>query len=502
MLIQVVPWCDHRILPKEHEPFFYLEKDNWDDNYFKTRYHLHLSSRATTDGVPVWIGELKILKKGQGREDHAQVDVGKIDFLDAKYCSIGQSLDYYERLSRLPVALRHQIMMALRDIAVYPEIRQQFDGEEGYALSLMRYHEPDDDFFTMAPAILEGSVDTLPSPDLTVKVQTHKLLHPLTLEFDSPEHEYADHGSSPARVAVFTGEFEADQERFVADLSRILIASNDDRELLENEIGWIDPLGLAFTGMICLSYAPKQHFSVPGIYLHEKEQIARDILQGSGRFLYCGRLDLPALLDKSLSQSTIDTDGRVWEHDITSATIDLKDFFKPPERLCEEFVAALASIEDDPYRLELFAEIRQFTESVPALQYIEDVDLSGLTDRERDEFFLKLLPEQQFLFHALVHLTLWTKPRSIVLIASPEQGFPPELLEVLMKAVHHLLDRVNAIMIIATRDEGILRTTHRNHIAVFSRHGDYIKVSPPDLSEPEGTNYLPPDPGEGDNSLT
>jgi hypothetical protein len=173
MLIQVVSWCDHRILPKENEPLFYLEKDNWDDNYFKTRYHLHLSSSTADDGVPVWIGELKILKKGQGREDQTQVGLGKLDSLDARFCSIGQSLDYYERLSRLPMELRHQVLMALRDITVYPEVRDHFEGEEGYALSLMRSHVPDDDFFSMAPAIIEETFETLPSPDLTVKVQTH-----------------------------------------------------------------------------------------------------------------------------------------------------------------------------------------------------------------------------------------------------------------------------------------------------------------------------------------
>jgi hypothetical protein len=392
--------------------------------------------------------------------------------------------------------------MALRDITVYPEVRDHFEGEEGYALSLMRSHVPDDDFFSMAPAIIEETFETLPSPDLTVKVQTHKLLHPLTLEFDSPDHEYQDPGVKPARVAVITGEFEEDQERFVADLSRILIASNDDRAFLEDEIGWIDPLGLAFTGMICVSYAPKQHFSVPGMYLHEKEQIARDITRGSGRFLYCGRLDLPAILEKSLPHFTIDTDGRVWDHEVVDTQVDLKDFIKPPERLCKEFVEALSAIEDDQYRLELFGEIRQFIESVPPLRYVEDVDFSDLTDFDRDEFFLKLLPEQQFLFHALANITRWIKPRSILLIASPEQGFSPELLATLMRAIQHLLDRVNAIMIIATRNENIVRETHRNHIAVFSRQGDYIKVSPPGLSETEGTDHLHSDSGEDNGSFT
>jgi hypothetical protein len=124
MFIRVVNWCSHAILSKDSEPAFYLEKDNWDDNYFKTRYHLHLSTNLTEDGNSLWIGEVKILRKGQRREDNFQLEPGRIDFLDFRYCSIGQSLDYYERLSRLDKDLRYQILNALRDIVIFPSIKR------------------------------------------------------------------------------------------------------------------------------------------------------------------------------------------------------------------------------------------------------------------------------------------------------------------------------------------------------------------------------------------
>src|ERR1044072_1093818 len=99
MLLSIIDWSGDAVLSKDVETSFYLERDNWDDNYYKTSYHLHLSGNHTDDGNPLWIGEVKILRKGQRRQDPFQLETGKRDYLDYRFCSLGQSLDYYEKLS-------------------------------------------------------------------------------------------------------------------------------------------------------------------------------------------------------------------------------------------------------------------------------------------------------------------------------------------------------------------------------------------------------------------
>ena len=112
MFIKVVNWSSHAILSRDTDPLFYLEKDNWDDNYFKTRYHLHLSGNLTDDGNPLWIGELKILKKGQRRDDNFQLEPGKIGFLDYRFDAlefqvIGASRAFSTSLVDLDASLGH-----------------------------------------------------------------------------------------------------------------------------------------------------------------------------------------------------------------------------------------------------------------------------------------------------------------------------------------------------------------------------------------------------------
>ena len=145
MFLKVVEWCDHGIYSGDADAAFYLEKDNLDDNYFMTRYHLHLSASLTDDDMPLWIGEVKILRKGQRGDEKFQLKAGRLDYLDFTFCSLGQSLDYYDRLARLDKELRHKILSALRDIVVFPEMKESFEDEEGLEASLYHFIEPDDD---------------------------------------------------------------------------------------------------------------------------------------------------------------------------------------------------------------------------------------------------------------------------------------------------------------------------------------------------------------------
>ena len=78
---------------------FVLQQDNWNDFGFRTLYQLY----DTHDVQPSLIGNVKILKLGQKDYDPVQISVGQVSDLGPDFCSLGQGLDYYERLASLPL---------------------------------------------------------------------------------------------------------------------------------------------------------------------------------------------------------------------------------------------------------------------------------------------------------------------------------------------------------------------------------------------------------------
>ncbi len=475
MLLKVIDWCGHIILRKDNEPVFYLERDNWNDNFFKTRYHLHLSGKTTVDGEPVWIGEVKILKKGQRKDDPALLEPGKQDFLDYRFCSAGQSIDYYQRLSEVDKDLRFDILSALRDIFIFPEILRGFEKEDGLELSLLHFIERDDDLFSLAPAVLNHNFDNFINSELSFKFHLSGMSAPVTFEFDPPEYGYHDHDDVASRVWVLTSECKLECQIFLSKFSKIAFASNEDRHLLEEE-GYLQPAGIGFSKIICLSYGDCDTFSIPGIYLHEKEQIANDMTKGVGRFVFCGIYDLPKKMEESLAHFTIDTDGRVWENQNT--THQKASFQKTTAMLFEEFMGAWVAIEDDRERLDLLETALQFIQEDSSLQFIGDINFSNLTDEQLETFFLELPRNYQLVLHLLATFISKIIPRSLAFFDSPEESIETSLLSIVMKVLREVLEKQNSFMIVSTQSSEILSRTKPGDIIFLKKQDDLVSVLP------------------------
>lgn len=476
MFIKVINWSSHAILTRDPEPF-YLEKDNWDDNYYKTRYHLHLSGDLTDDGNPLWIGEVKILRKGQRRDDGFQLEPGRIDFLDFRFCSIGQSLDYYERLSRIDKDLRYKILSAMRDIVIFPEFKKSFENEDGLEVSLYRFLDRDDDLFTLAQALISDDWSNLDPRDVSFNFQYDGLSAPVAFNFEVPDHKYGDEEEPQNRIHVLAGKEDCSKDKFLAKLAKFTFASNDDRDLLQND-GTLEPFNIVFSKVICLSYSPTLAFRVPAIYIHEKEQLTMEIQRGEGRFVYCGNHDLARELEESLKSFNIDTDGRVWEFDIPT---EESAFLKTNEELTLEFVRAMEAIEQDLTKQDLLDDVFGFMKGVPDLQFITNIEFPSLREHELAEFFEHLAGESQVLLHAVVHLILCITPKSLVLFNAPETYLRPTRVSFLMQCAKHLLDRQDSLMIVATESFEILRDTKSKDVTILRKEGDVIEISTPEI---------------------
>ncbi len=78
------------------------QQDAWDDSALRRNTTYTTSPKAKDD----FVGNIKILRRGQVETPSSILPEGPLDPLDENFCSLGQSLDYYERLAAFPEVLR------------------------------------------------------------------------------------------------------------------------------------------------------------------------------------------------------------------------------------------------------------------------------------------------------------------------------------------------------------------------------------------------------------
>lgn len=114
----------------------YLTIDHWNDFSFVTMFYLELHDEK---GVFHSLGSVKIGFKGQTTEKATfSLLSNAFQHLPDGYFSVGQDVDYYQKISLLPVHVRNKLLNALKDIVLTPELIEFAHEEEVFRTSLLR----------------------------------------------------------------------------------------------------------------------------------------------------------------------------------------------------------------------------------------------------------------------------------------------------------------------------------------------------------------------------
>lgn len=126
----------------EYKNCIVLYNDHWNDYCYMTTFHAVYCDKH---GKCVTIGDVKIYyydfdkkrTKNYGREVSSVINE-KITQLSEKFCSLGQTLNYYQQLKNNCPNDYLDILNRLNDIAINQELRIQFIEEDGVQTSLLR----------------------------------------------------------------------------------------------------------------------------------------------------------------------------------------------------------------------------------------------------------------------------------------------------------------------------------------------------------------------------
>ena len=451
-----------------------LMQDNWNDFAFKTQYHLYLSTPEFTGQV----GTVKILRRGQTASDALQISVGDMPPLGAEFVSLGQDLDYYERLATLPDALREGILSHLQDALAYPERAAEFFNEQGWTTSILRYIDWPS-FQRDAVVLLERNYDKVARLDVSLSFAVAGWADPLVLDFRAPREPFVwgvEEDALPERVAVLVGRNASGKSTLLSRLARVIHGSQRERagEQLSS-LGTIDPPGIGFTRIVNIAYSAFDAFQVPGITESERLQIADETSRGVGRYHYCGLRDIGAELRSSQGVGEIDGNPIKAEGPDRQERV----IFKTSEQLSDEFGTIIGRIWDGD-RQDLFSEVCRILSS--------DVSLSDLGENPASTIssdpvgnFTSWSTGHKIALHLVASLVAYTEPKSIVLIDEPESHLHPPLLAALMHAVRLILHRTDAFAVVATHSPVVVQETLSHHVSIVRRSGDETRIFRPKI---------------------
>jgi ATPase subunit of ABC transporter with duplicated ATPase domains len=417
-----------------NETYVILRRDKWDDFGFKTLFHAELRPAGA---APVDLGTVKILRLGQ-TDGWTTFDSRRFNALDENYCSLGQDIEYYEKLSKLSRNVRTTFLRAIRDAATDARIAAAFENEAGWTTSLLRFGQAE---HTLAAArsLFEG---TAPSRGVAAfRHRSRELQANLRFSFD-------DSGRLPGRCKVLIGYNGVGKTRLLAEVARDTSKVAVGQGPLDRTDG-----SAVFSAVIAVSYSAFDTFELP---LSASNSAIFDDVSSTSRFgyTYCG---LRRLQDGKASAEL---------KSIGEIDAELKGAFRSAShRNAAALTEALSNLDLDPS----FGRI--------GLRLADWVSVEGPTERD----LAMLSAGQKIVLNITAQLAAHLRSRSLVLLDEPETHLHPPLLAALLRSIQSLLDAFDSFAIVATHSPVVLQEVPARDVQVIERFGSVVRATEPQI---------------------
>ena len=473
MRISVCPAHPHRVDP--FETTFALQQDNWNDFGFRTLYHLHY--RRVPSDPPTLIGPVGILRRDQDDHDRIQI-TDPFERLPDDFCSVGRSLDYYERLNEIDAGDRDAILSALRDVVHAPSLQADFSSEEGWRTSLFRDESNIESYLLDATTILSGNFTALGDVDVRFSFHPAGWSEPIDFDFTASDSSSVFHLDLPHRIVVLIGRNGCGKSTLLSRLARVAFAPTFERGTPELQaLGKLQP-DIGFTRIVAVSYSAFDNFPVPGLGNRERRQVAIDMDQGVGRYVYAGLRDISAdyRRDDHIPTEPLEHDPAALAPDADDGSERLKTL----TTLADEFgrmVAKVRAAGDE----ELLERCLRPVLHDPSFADIDGGSFADLFGAAPERAFKRWSTGHKIALHVLTALVAHVDRKSLVLFDEPEMHLHPPLVAALMHAVRAVLAAKHATAIVATHSSVVLQETFAKHVLVVRRHADAFHVVKPDL---------------------
>lgn len=237
-------------------PCAVLIESEWDDYHYRTSFNLIY---YPTKDERVVIGEIKILINkyvvfsedpylSQKRYTKLHLDESFTE-LNNNFCSLGQDLSYYKLLKHQG-EMGKEILLRLNDVALNPDILDNFPEREGFETSLIRFSNAEKAFHE-AKQYFGEEIEKI--YEFTFSSTLDKATKPHTVSFDFKQDSLL-----PFRMNVLIGKNGTGKTQIMARLANALSGYK-----VENQGEFISSRRPSFGEVIAVSYSVFDEFERP-----------------------------------------------------------------------------------------------------------------------------------------------------------------------------------------------------------------------------------------------
>lgn len=454
-------------------PDFVLTQDDWNDYSFRTLYHLSHFELKDGKREETVIGPVKILKRGQAKGDGISIH-SDFDRLGEEFCSVGDSLDYYERLSALG-DLGKKILRLLRDVVQSPKLVEDFEDEPGWGTSLFRdQRDAGSNFRYLADGIVQGHYSAEPIDQQPFSFQMPGWLNAVNIDTKSEMPEIFNEPVLPERVNVLVGRNGSGKSTLLSRLARVAFASATERVAppLSN-LGTMLPAGVGFPRIVTIAFSPFDNFKLPGSDARNVAQIAKDMQRGVGRFVFIGLRDFASEASVSISDLPSSALGGIASNTDRVNQTRLKTIAD----LVNDFDRYRLKINKEPSRqLILQQALDKLKVGLVSEELLNSPTLG--TTEQASNWFRQCSTGYKIAILIIFGLVAQLEHRSLVLIDEPESHLHPPLLSAMMHALRLVLRKFESSTLLATHSPVVAQECLARHVHVVRREGDSVAIRP------------------------
>jgi predicted ATPase len=425
----------------------FLNPNNWDDFGFKTQFAVTWCDES---GTQLYLGEVKIGYQDQKSGWTAHEMPPEFYELPRTFFALGQDVDYYEKISKLPPEIRTQILVGLNDVVFNGIALREYSTEKAFNDSLARgvsYASITEQF----SRILNGGAPQTPY-NFVYKVMADGETAGIELRFDvSPESKPSTNihvligRNGIGKTTLLNGMISAIVKDHQIDrgVGHFWDISSSPYSLIDNDF---------FSALVSVSFSAFDPFTPP---------LDTDDHVNELKYSYIG-------LKKVVREKR-----------------ELRSEHKDIDKFCDEFANSLANCFSLPQKKSRWLRAIRFLESD---ENFADMDLTrfaaeGGTDRLSDlkyKLFKKMSSGHAVVLLTMTKLVEKVDEKTLVLMDEPESHLHPPLLSAFTRALSDLLSNRNAVGIIATHSPVVLQEVPKSCVWMLRRNRLIANAERPD----------------------
>jgi len=397
------------------KPAFLFIYDNWDDYTNKTSFFMNFYQSKIDKK------EIGILKVTDGKSP-STIDELSDSFLElsAKFCSLGQSFDYYSNLKDVTGKTFESVLFALKDAAFFPDIHDKFENNYIFKQSLIREDE--------AERQLRQAKHKIYGYDLSNLYSFKYIFTPgYTKEAVEVDFDFNGNKDMSDRVFAIIGKNGTGKTQLVTTLP-LNISKNVEKCFV--------PRSPLFSRVIAVSYSIFDDFEIP-----KRTSVFN--------YVYCGLYNIKdgkkeVLSPKQLGMRFHQTWKKIKEQKRMMVWKEILSTFMEKD-IIDRFI--VVSNEDQS----------ELTVSVGEFNKIKDRLSSG----------------QSILLYLISEIISHIRYDSLILFDEPETHLHPNAISQLMNLIYDLVKKFESYCIIATHSPLIIQELLSKNVYVMERHENF-----------------------------